>query len=206
MELLEAWGVPVYVGKLQTPDLPAIKEFVGNQSFEDAEQSGGHHTTNMQLFNEPIFSGVRDAVETVSLQYVTELGHQCEKLEVCSSWAVKLGLLDFVSPHRHANAYVSGVLYLTKGAPLHLHCPWRIDDMFGFTPYVEADPENPWTSKTKTFVPEEGSLIIMPSRLEHHVDQIVEMMPQERVSLAFNLLPTGSFGKRGSCITIQQSQ
>lgn len=205
MELLEAWGVPVLAGKLDGFDVEKVLDYVSTQRFEDAgEQSGGKQTFNRRLLDENAMHEVRSLIVAASKLYLNCLDHEYEDLFVSNSWAVKLKPFDYITPHHHSNCYISGVLYLTTGQPLHLHRPWETNEMYTFSPTIRQNPENALTQRTRQFHPEPCSLIIMPSGLTHHVDPVAKSNVEDRYSVAFNILPKGKFGHGGNFINLKE--
>lgn len=204
MELLEAWGVPVLAGKLENLDVEQAYEYVAAQHFEyTGEGSGGCQTANNHLLDDEELHDVRELILLHSKLYLDCLGHEYEDLFVCNSWGMKLKPYENIVPHRHTNSYISGVLYLTTGQPLHLHRPWDTHEMFMLTPNIPFDAENGLTQSTKQFHPEPCSCIIMPSGLTHHVGAVAKSKVDDRYSIAFNILPLGEFGHNGKLVSFE---
>ena len=195
MELLEAWGVPVLAGKLESVDVEKAYEHVVAQRFSYAgDHSGGDQTENLHLLHDEELQEVRESILLAAKLYLNCLGHEFEDLYISNSWAVRLKPSDYVAPHHHSNCYISGVFYLTTGQPLHLQRPWTLEKMFMFSPKVPVDPENALTQDTRQFHPEPTSCIIMPSGMSHYVEPVEQSLVEDRYSIAFNILPKGKFG------------
>jgi len=214
MEVLDAWGVPVLIGKLEDLDMYSVLEYVTTQKFEEnisiAQGGGavneGDQTVNRHLLDDEGMEHVRAQILLAANAYAKALGHDVDGLFVSNSWAVKINSYDQILPHCHTNCYFSGVLYLTSGQPLHLHRPWTDSDMFTFNPNVSINPDNVLTQPTRQFYPQSGGIIIMPSNLHHSVQANLNNKVDARYSIAFNLLPKGKFGHNGNYIYLKEPE
>lgn len=214
MEVLDAWGVPVLIGKLEGLDMHEVLDHVTNQEFKQnvfATEGGkvvdeGQQTVNRQLLDDEAMQHVRTQILLAANAYAKALGHDVDDLFVSNSWAVKMGSYDQIIPHCHTNCYLSGVLYLTSGQPLQLHRPWTDKEMYTFHPNVVIDPDNVLTQPTRQFYPQSSSIIVMPSNLIHSVHPNLNANADARYSIAFNLLPKGKFGHNGNYIYLKEPE
>lgn len=192
MQMIQIFGAWVAVTKLQSLDIPSSLEHVKTLDVK-YEYDGDHSsvTITQRLLDAPIFEAVKAECEHLSKAYVDLQGHQVDHVKIVSSWGNTLRKAAEIHVHMHPNSYVSGVFYLTEGAPLNFHNPLQTEDLFTLRPLVRWDDQNQHTWQVLKLPIKPGYLFLFPSRLLHHVDQNDNDF---RYSIAFNTMPTGSIG------------
>ena len=120
--------------------------------------------------------------------YLKEIGHRFLDLQIADSWGNILNQFESIHSHCHPNSYISGTFYLTEGSSIHFESP--LQEIKSMKPKKNYS-ENYRTWDSYAIKPQEGLLIIFPSWLNHTVSPATQ---NERVSIAFNILPKGMFG------------
>tara|TARA_R100000005_G_C4906119_1_gene145959 strand:- start:61 stop:687 length:627 start_codon:yes stop_codon:yes gene_type:complete len=115
-----------------------------------------------------------------------------------TSWFTKSNKNSFSQFHSHKNSFYSGVLYFGKyskdgkQAPIQFKSP--IEDLNSF--HVLSSEWNIHNSLVWDVYPEQNMLIFFPSYLKHRIGKHLDDNP--RYSLAFNIVPVGSYGSGDS--------
>jgi len=146
-------------------------------------------TENNQLLEDPIFSKLKNEILNYSKNYVNSTGFEVEDVQISSSWSY-ITTLNNVSNnfHFHCNSLISGVFYLTEGAPLTFKTDLHTNAAFKTS--VSNPIQHPHTYFNIN--PQPGLLVLFPSHLEHGVLSNHEDI--KRISIAFNIIPKGEFG------------
>ena len=121
--------------------------------------------------------------------------------KIGSSWGVKLFPGGKSRKHTHANYYYSGVLYLTENpSPIEFllgpHV-YNFHERFMFD-YSEG---NQYNANKLTYNPEINEILFFPAYLKHHITQ--NKLDQIRYSIAFNIHPSGIYGRKDSTVHIE---
>lgn len=107
-------------------------------------------------------------------------------------WAT--GTLPGTTIHRHyhPNSFFSGVYY-----PQNIqYSSIRFKNPHNPTIFPRFNNHNLYNSTSMEYTPEQGSVIIFPSDLEH--DVLPNVSDQMRISIAFNIFFSGKFGLEDS--------
>ena len=147
-------------------------------------------------------------LKTIILNYFNEYKNSVLKLsntnfDISTSWSMKINNNSYSHVHKHDNSYYSGVLYLSD----------HPDDSYGELIFynfniipkqflVLPENENSFLNDTWTLKPKKNLLIFFPSYLMHRVSIHYDSNP--RYSIAFNIIPTGEFGRGDSSLNIQK--
>lgn len=200
MQMIQVFGTWVGVARLNSLDINKALEYVQTLDMDkDEVENGGYTTKTQRILDESIFTEVKKEIEVLAKEYVTTQGHIVEEVSIASSWGNTLSHDEVVRPHSHPNSYVSGVFYLTAGAPLNFHNPLKTEDLFTFRPVVEWDGNNPHTWQVVHLETQPGWCFFFPSQIKHHVDSNTS---DYRYSIAFNTVPTGEFGNSTTHLNI----
>jgi|TARA_X000001388_G_scaffold77434_2_gene78230 uncharacterized protein (TIGR02466 family) len=102
--------------------------------------------------------------------------------------------------HLHINSNLSGVFYLTEGAPIVFT---NYEDLQKQYPFYPGDGKNGDESGEEFILPiYPKQIVIFPSYLYHSVKE--HEFDKERISIAFNAIPLGEIGDVTSKITINK--
>ena len=120
-----------------------------------------------------------------------------EEFDITTSWLTKTYPGDeYEQYHIHKNSYYSGILYYGEYSPncgaLEFKNP--LDNYPDF--YLVPTEWNMSNSNIWGIRPKKNRLVIFPSYLKHKITK--NLSDKSRYSLAFNIIPTGSYGDRDS--------
>jgi hypothetical protein len=120
---------------------------------------------------------------------------------VTSSWATKLEPNSYSYLHNHKNCYLTGVLYFddfydSKSGLLEIHNPYDHLTSYEFFP----SEINELNTKTISIIPEKNLLVLFPSYLKHSTS--LSKSKNNRYSIAFNVIPVGTYGYGDNIVTI----
>ena len=91
------------------------------------------------------------------------------------------------TPHRHANSYVSGIYYLTEGAPTVFLDPVYARSLSS----LEIPALN--NQDSLTIEPRAGTMVVFPSYVQHFTQP--HYGKDNRLSIAWNSFPSGSISQ-----------
>ena len=156
----------------------------------------GFTSKETQVLDVELFSSLKEFILKSSSNFLLELGHVFEDLQISNSWANVNPKNTQVKKHSHSNSYISGVFYLTEGSEIMFINP--LIDLWKFLPSKKTQN---LTYRQRDFYfhsIKSGQLILFPSFLEHQV------LPSynNRISIAFNIIPKGEFGVNTSLINL----
>lgn len=145
----------------------------------------GKYTQDQNILDNPLFKSLKKQIFFYSKQYLNDLGHEFEDIQISNSWNNILNKDNEVHSHNHPNSYISGVFYLSESPTIIFTDP--LLDNWTFSPnFLEK------SATTMELAPPFKGLILFPSFLYHHVPP----SPKDgRISIAFNIIPKGQFGK-----------
>jgi len=159
-----------------------IIELLRNEAFKEHEAySSLANIHKIPHYNEP-FEFINECLEDVRTRY----SYDCEKFEISSSWCNMSKPNSGMNHkfHRHSMSYLSGIFYMTEGAPVGFEDPVMPRTMNQLE-VLRTDGYAPF----EYIAPMPGKLLLFPSWLYHwtkpHIDDF------ERWNISFNVLPTG---------------
>ena len=162
-----------------------------NQEYRSYNGSGGVGTTD-DIQHLPEFSAIHNWFQHCIDTLHVDNGWNCDRIVINKSW---INRSDGESghhhtPHRHPMSYLSGIFYLTEGAP---------------TIFVDPIAQREWAQlhldggpiedSTQFIHPIAGGLFLFPSYLIHSSDP--NYHSADRFSIAFNTFPQGDVNLGG---------
>ena len=151
--------------------------------------AGGMYTKSQKILENPIFNTLTNSILNISRNYLNELGHIFDDVQISTSWANILNKDTSIHNHVHSNAYICGVFYLHDSTSIVFQNPhvynWK------FLPQTFHDPKKFRKHQEYSITPLRKNIIIFPSWLEH---KVIPTNQKERISIAFNIIPKGEFG------------
>ena len=119
---------------------------------------------------------------------------------ITTSWFSGMKKGDFTRYHKHQNSFYSGVYYYDEydenTAPLEFLNPLEYHKSHLIVP--SKDQYNILNGDSYCIRPKKKMLLLFPSYLKHKVGQ--NTTKKTRLSLAFNIIPVGSYGHGDSSI------
>jgi len=122
-------------------------------------------------------------------EYLDLLGYTKE-FKILNSWSTKVEKNHQSQPHVHTNTWISGVYYTQDNSSIRFIKNWSSSSFFN----LEFNNSNNIYSATKWDLKvKKNTLLIFPSELQHKIKK--NELEENRYSIAFNVLPVGSFNK-----------
>tara|TARA_R110000803_G_scaffold45126_1_gene95203 strand:+ start:254 stop:853 length:600 start_codon:yes stop_codon:yes gene_type:complete len=177
-------------------DIWNYKKVLNSEEYEDLGTNGAA-THNQYLLDNPIFTKLTNNIINLSKIYLDNLGHQYSGLKISNSWGNIVNSNGSIHNHRHANSYISGVYYLEDSSKISFVN--QLLEKFTFHAHKTTDNIDPVHHSLYHITPSPNSIIIFPSYLYHGVFQSNQT---NRLSIAFNIVPTGDFGVNTGKINI----
>lgn len=162
------------------------------ESGERKNNEGNTHTLEHYILDNPELSELKkDLTEKVNL-YFRNTYKAIEDVEIyiTISWINYTETNQYHHAHSHPNSVISGVYYIETDVSdtIIFSSPWPNK----LTMYVETTELNQWNSDEWWYPTTENSVLLFPSKLVHHVNQVES--EKTRISLAFNTFVKGKIG------------
>jgi len=193
-QLLSLFPIPVYISEIAV--LEDTKQQVRNLEFADISARNGKMTVTKKLLELPQFEELATVIDAEVQSYASNIFQHRDTIEFVrtTSWSMLHHKGDWSNSHAHANAIISGILYLdvddNSGDLVFNKTLNNLqDDMIDIT----ATGYNPFNSRTFSIRPKSNYLVIFPSNLSHKVTPCQSDNP--RYCIAFNYFVKGTFGK-----------
>ena len=169
--------------------------FVDKHSKKTNKNVGNVTSNNNYILNEPEFADLKKIITVHLNEYLKKIVKPVYKTEVyvTQSWLNYTNKGEFHHKHEHPNSYLSGCLYIQtdetkdkitfhKSGYQQIQIPTENYDMMN---------SDSWWFNVKS-----GKIIIFPSSLTHHVDNVIA--DDTRISIAFNSFIKGILGDNKS--------
>ena len=174
-------------------DLDFLETYLRNIILEDSGRKisnyGGYQSKDLNIneYTQPLLTRVNYCVNEVA----KSIGLKENKLKLQKFWLNVNSKKDFNVPHTHNGSIISGVFYVkcpkncgdlafrNQNGDI-LRCYLRHSNLIGGIDYNFTE----FTSELWSVIPEENSLILFPSWLEHYVEP--NNSEEKRISIAFN--------------------
>lgn len=144
---------------------------------------------SLYVLKETKYQELKKIIDSEIKEYANNIMQYDAEFDITTSWFTKIFPNESSQYHRHSNSFLSGILYL------------NVDDSSGDITFEDFQNDgitvpcrgyNKLNGKTYTVRPENGLILIFPSKLWHMVGHNNSKI--ERNSLAFNIMPVGTVG------------
>ena len=182
---------PVQVYEFHFPgNASHYAEVIESDSTLTQRHDSGVFTTYFDAHKTGAYAEVAHFIRGCLDQIQEDNNFACSGFEITSMWGNYFSDGVAMSPHRHANSYWSGVLYLSDGAPTVFFDPIQQRaagqfELFRLPKFNDGISQN--AEHIETISAEAGKLIIFPSWLMHETG----VSQGDRYSISFNSLPMG---------------
>jgi len=193
MPFTDLFPVTIFYDKITTLsnwDNFSYVKYLTPLEYNTSEDSTILTTVNQRILNEKIFLDLKKIILDKTKEYLNELGHIYEDIQITNSWGVWNRQNSESAIHAHANSYISGVYYLTSGSDISFY---KDPTTACLLPEIKPNIDNIRTLHTYNIPPYPGLLLLFPSDLKHKVNKSSES--KDRYSIAFNIYPKGEFGR-----------
>jgi uncharacterized protein (TIGR02466 family) len=151
-----------------------------------------HWCTPDDLHLRTEFTELKTIVMSEVSLYLDELGVIRDGEKMTCMWANVAKSKNRHAVHMHPNSFLSGVIYLSApgvAGNIGFKDPRPGAEILAFN-YKE---DSVFKYRTREVVPQEGLLVLFPSWLQHGTTRGNFEDSDDRISLSFNILPTGNF-------------
>lgn len=200
--LLTLFPVPVYISKIEISE--QTKQQVKQQHFEEIGSKNGFMTATTDMLGNSEFAELRKLIDSHVQDYVKNIYAPEDGIEffLTTSWAMLHRPGNWSHTHTHANAIVSGILYLTTDA--------KSGDLLFTNAHNNLAPKlltinkksyNPYNTEFWHITPEDNQIVIFPSNLPHSVNRNESEI--DRYCIAFNYFIRGTLGHHEGLLNIR---
>lgn len=176
------------IDSISESELLSFTKHLSNLEYFNLNELGSF-SNDQKVLEAPIFDKLTKEILERSRVYLKRLGHIFEDVQISNSWVNILNTTEQIQPHHHSNSYISGVFYVSEGSDIVFRNN-HVDDWI-FAPDFE-DTKSVEDQMAYHLTPHANLLILFPSWLPHNV---LPSEKQGRVSVAFNIIPKGEFGR-----------
>ena len=153
---------------------------------------GNTHTNDHYILDNPELSELKkNLTEKVNLYFrdVYKIDEDI-KIFITISWVNYTETGEYHHAHSHPNSVISGVYYIEtdESDTITFSTPW----LNKLTMFMNPTEYNQWNSEEWWYPTRKNTLLLFPSKLTHHVDQVKS--DKTRISLAFNTFIKGKIG------------
>jgi len=192
---------PLYISQFNY-DLEDVKSKINNYSWTKATSNQGNAviednfskvTEDFFVLNNTEFTDLKKEIEKHLRNYVNEILKWDQKFKLTTSWFTKSSKNQSTVFHNHNNCMYSGVLYVVVPKE---KASITFANMENIRFLLSSTQENIYNSNSFTLDLSANTIIFFPSEVYHKIN--MNKGDTERISLAFNFIPTGELGKKNS--------
>jgi len=140
---------------------------------------------------------IRDILIRKFKQYSKNILHINNDYRITTSWITNVDKGGSAVLHNHKNSFYSGIYYFQDDYPensAEIEFTSPIVQLSDFL--IEPEECDITNGNSYTLSPKSNLLLLFPSYLKHRV--LIHTIDKQRRSLAFNIVPTGLYGKGDS--------
>ena len=194
MDTIDLFAIPLFSDKINLDD----------QKVEIAWQSVNWDRPNrvshdMDLLNTH-FSFMMPQVKSFTRTVMDTMGFCDIDFHVFRSWATITPKNLFSNYHKHTNSFLSGVIYFSdQTSPIVFENPYQLT--YSNNNWKDSTYEVLKYSKNSSIVsPKKGDMIMFLSSISHAISP--NTFYEDRKSIAFNVVPIGTYGQKDSKISL----
>ena len=195
INVVPLFHTPLYVSKIDLTDTE-IQNLI-NQQYEDIGPRNGRMSKTKYVLNEtrfrPLLKKLNKHVD-IFTRDVLKVKHELT-FSLKNSWCMQHDHGHWAQKHYHRNSIISGVFYI-KTSPtsgnISFHNKLVQNNLFSPILQIPFEEENIHNSDTYWIPPEDGTIVMFPSFLEHSVG--TNKSNDARYCLSFNYVIKGVLG------------
>jgi uncharacterized protein (TIGR02466 family) len=185
--------IPVMFTELQRDFTKKELDAVKKHSKNTYKNAGNVTSKDTYVLENPEFKNIKEKVTESINKYIQTVYKPKYKVEayVTQSWLNYTNKGEYHHKHEHPNSFISGVIYINADF---------IKDKITFHKnqytqlQLEPNSYDIYNSNSWWFNVGTGVIVIFPSSLTHHVEDVVA--DETRISLAFNTFLKGKLGEK----------
>jgi uncharacterized protein (TIGR02466 family) len=147
---------------------------------------------SLYVLEEKQHATLKKIIDAEIYEYANNIMKYNSKFNITTSWFTEVDTKERGDLHKHTNSFLSGVLYLNVNKKSGNITFEKFTDEISVT----CTEYNKLNGKTYSIQPENGLILLFPSKLWHSVGY--NESEQIRNSLAFNVMPVGKVGLSSS--------
>ena len=194
-EVVPLFHTPLYVSKMDLTDTE-IQNLI-NQQYEDIRPRNGRISKTKYVLHEarfrPLLKKLNKHVD-IYTRDLLKVKHEIT-FSLKNSWCMQHDSGHWAQKHYHQNSIISGVLYIKTSSTsgnIFFHNKLIQNNLFSPILQIPFEEENIHNSDTYWIHPEDGTLVMFPSFLEHSVN--TNKSNDARYCLPFNYAIKGVLG------------
>lgn len=152
--------------------------------------SNSYRSIDNKVLDFSIFKIEKIAFEQAIKLFLQKISYE-QSFKILNSWITKTPKKADCLVHVHPNSWISAVYYPESDFSIMFE---KYDENFMFNLEYKKD-SNIFTTKTFEVKPKAGTILIFPSTLMHKI--VKNNTKRDRYSIAFNVVPIGTFHKGG---------
>tara|TARA_Y100000004_G_C8739095_1_gene337541 strand:+ start:42 stop:650 length:609 start_codon:yes stop_codon:yes gene_type:complete len=152
--------------------------------------TNSYRSIDNKVLDNSNFKKEKNIFEQAIKLFLEKLNYR-QSFKILNSWITKTPKNSDCQSHVHPNSWISAVYYPESDFSIMFE---KDDENFMYNVEYEND-SNIFSSKTFKVSPKAGTILIFPSTLMHRI--IKNTTKKDRYSIAFNVVPIGTFHKGG---------
>jgi len=190
--MINLFPLPLQKSNLRRAFTERELDFMKGELQKNHKSIANYASKNKYILNADEMVDIRQALQNALDSYFKEVFNSSNKLslKITQSWLTMTGNGESHHEHIHPNSVASGVLYINLGDNDGISF-YRNEDSQWYE--FLREKETYYSAKSFFIACEAGDIVIFPSNLRHGVKQ--NLMPVERISLAFNTFFEGELGR-----------
>ena len=175
----------------------AIKKAVKDETYKNVSQATSM-TENCHVLDNPNLKFLHKRLTFEIKAHCNMFLQHKDKFKITTSWFTKTKKDGYSDFHNHSNSMFSGVFYIQSNEETD---KIAFSDFKTSTWLLEFKEQNIYNSQKLLIPTYPGLLLIFPADVFHRIEPNVQS--GERISMAFNVVPTGTIGYNDSSLTLK---
>jgi len=188
---------PLYVSQVDYEFhkiIPKINNYnwaKSKQADKGVKETFSEITKDFFVLNDIEFIDLRKEIEKHFYNYVHEILKWDQKFKLTTSWFTKTIKNQSIHLHNHNNCMYSGVVYIKTPKE---KASITFENLETKRFLLSNKETNIYNATSFTLHASEKTIVIFPSEVFHQID--MNKSNEERISLAFNFMPTGDVNSK----------
>jgi uncharacterized protein (TIGR02466 family) len=206
MQLHKVFAVPIGESRYEDTDDNENVRLAVLRMFEDATRPKGADRGRTQqrrpwykqvvwmsppnLQEDAVFGKLFQFIENSVRQYLDAHEYIYDGISITGAWANVFEQRQLLDYHYHPNSFISGVYYVSAQ-----DCPICFADIKPHWILPANRKQNDINSTGFDFMPADRTLVLFPSYVYHRTNPNLSRTGEQRVSIAFDVVLTGTIGE-----------
>jgi|TARA_R110000751_G_scaffold46362_1_gene104371 uncharacterized protein (TIGR02466 family) len=169
-------------------DSDKIFNHIKKLSYKNTTAKGCYSSLSKKVLENKNLKEEKNIFLNAIKDYLNLLGYK-QEFKILNSWSTKVEKNCESHSHVHTNTWLSGVYYVQDNSSIQFIKSWSNSSFFK----LGYNSNNIYSAADWDVTVKKNTLLIFPSELSHKVKK--NCLKKNRYSLAFNILPVGTFNK-----------